>query len=95
MPKAPRKIKEAAELLLAKIEIYGNSIADHNYPTETTSLNGITEAFTTEDVYINALETLHLTKWNEVMKQKNNIFKERYLDSIEEEALGDEDKISI
>jgi molybdopterin converting factor small subunit len=87
------KIKEAAEILLAKIDTYGSSIADQNYPTETTSLTGITTAFTTEKIYIQALETLHLAEWSQLMKEKNDTFRDRYLASIEEKALVDEEKV--
>ena len=81
-----KNIKEAAELLLNKIDDFGPSIAKQNYPTETTSINGIVDAFNTDKKFKEALNLLHLLDWAAQMDTENTYFNQRYLDRIDEQS---------
>ncbi len=87
------EVKAAANLLLDKIENYGPSIAKQNYQAETISLTGLTEAFSSEPTYIEALAKISLTEWVGQMKSKNDFFNDRYHDRVDEIAVQSNDKI--
>lgn len=87
------EMKEAAEILLSKINNYGPSIARQNYPTETSTLNSIAAAFTGEEKYMAALLKLTLTDWVVKMEEENVYFDQRYLDRVDESSKQSDDKI--
>jgi hypothetical protein len=89
------KIREAAQLLLNKIETFGPGIAKQNYPTETTSLKGIVDAFKNEEKLKLALAFLGLTPWAEKMEEENNLFNTRYLARVDEVSKETNDKIIV
>jgi len=79
-----QEFREAASLIVNKINNYGTAIARQNYPTETASINGITAAFSSEPALQNALTKLHLTEWAAKLKEENDFFNQRFLDRVDE-----------
>lgn len=86
-------IREAAGLLLNKINNFGPSIARQNYPSETTSINGIIDSFNTEPKLKDALKLLKLAEWTKKLDSQNKLFSKRYIDRIDESAKQSDDKI--
>jgi len=85
--------RQAAGLLLNKIHNFGPSIARQNYPTETTSINGIIDSFNTEPKLKEALKLLKLAEWTKKLDSQNKLFSKRYIDRIDESAKQSDDKI--
>lgn len=85
--------REAADLILNKIGIFGSSIARQNYPTQTATLDGIANIYNTDADVKNAATLLHLNAWFEKMESLNVFFNKRLLDRIDDKAKQSDDKL--
>lgn len=84
-------LAEAGKLLLDKIDSFGSRLAKQSYQAETTIINKLTADFETDAEFISALGLLKLDLWAKQLKAENELFNQRFLDRINEDAQDKEE----
>lgn len=77
-------IKQAADLLLASINLYGSGIARLNYQAETATINNLINDWENKTELISAIDTLGLKAWKDELKTISTEFATRYLDRTQD-----------
>lgn len=87
----PKK-KSAAQILSNSLSAYGSSISRMNYQAETSTITSIIKKWEGDNKLISSLEILNLTNWVLELKIANNLFEERYIARLKEDAEEPEQK---
>ncbi len=80
------KIKEAAQILLDRVDSYGSSIARMNYESESAAIINLINDFETEENLKAALQRVGLQNWVDRLKIANQKFRTLYTERITEES---------
>jgi len=78
------EIKQAADLLLANISLYGSGIARLNYQAETATITSLINDWENKPELTQAIENLNLKAWKDELKTINTEFATRYLDRTQD-----------
>ena len=76
--------KEAADLLLANLNLYGSGIAKLNYQAETATISNIVNDWENQPKLTQALTTLNLSAWKDELSRVNEEFGTKYLDRTQD-----------
>lgn len=79
-----RANKEAADLLLANLKLYGSGIAKLNYQAETATISNIINDWENQPKLTQALATLNLGAWKDELSTVNEEFSTKYLDRTQD-----------
>jgi len=84
--------REAANLLDSSLATYGSGISRLNYQAETSTIASIIQKWENETSLTAALTTLGLIAWVAELKAANNLFEERYIARLKDNANSPEEK---
>jgi hypothetical protein len=74
----------AATVLVNNLKLYGPGIAKLNFPTESATLDSLTNDWETKPELIAAISQLGLNTWVAELKTANQLFKQKYLERTQE-----------
>lgn len=77
-------IKQAADDLLANINLYGSGIARLNYQAETATVNNLINDWENKPELVQAIATLNLKAWKDELSTINTEFGTKYLDRTQD-----------
>ena len=77
-------LKQAADVLLANIKLYGSGIARLNYQAETATINSLIHDWDNKPELTKAINTLDLKSWKGELESINIEFSTRYLDRTQD-----------
>ncbi len=78
-----------ASLLNDSIKVYGRSIVDANYQSESASLDSLIDNWEKTPALTDALTALNLDSWKAELKTTNTLFIKTYTQRAEEEGAND------
>ncbi len=84
--------REAANLLDSSLATYSSGISRLNYQAETSTIASIIQKWENETSLTAALTTLGLIAWVAELKAANNLFEERYIARLKDNANSPEEK---
>jgi hypothetical protein len=84
--------REASNLLSQSLATYGSGISRMNYQAESSTIRSIIQKWEADAELTAALTTLGLIAWVAELKAANNLFEERYLDRLKDDANNPEEK---
>ena len=84
--------REAANLLNSSLVTYGSGLSRMNYQAETSTIASIIQKWESDANLTAALTRLDLIAWVAELKAANNLFEERYIDRIKEDAEAPEQR---
>lgn len=76
--------REAADVLLARLKLYGSGIAKLNYQSETATINNIINDWEDSPALNQAIITLSLSAWKEELNLINGEFNAKYLNRTQD-----------
>ncbi|WP_378186836.1 DUF6261 family protein [Aquimarina sp. W85] len=80
------QLSNAAKALLDTIAIYGSNIQRLSYQEETAVINSLVKDWEDNEVYVNAAIDLKLWDWIKELKESNELFSQKYLDRVSDNA---------
>ena len=84
--------REAAQLLSNSLTTYGSGISRMNYQAETSTITSIIQKWENDAKLTAAITLLGLTAWTGELKIANELFVERYIDRLKDDAASPEEK---
>jgi len=88
-----QELKDAANLLLSSINLYGDNIQKNNYQKESAIIAKICSNWINEDQYSSALDSLHLSPWANMLSKFNTLFEKQHMERLEMDANTPEVKM--
>ena len=87
--------KEAADLLLANLKLYGSGVAKLNYQAETATISNIINDWENQPTLTQALATLNLGAWKDELNTVNEEFSTKYLDRTQDYGNATQENLKM